>query len=913
MSECAPSPPSRLPSPSPTFGACTYITVSAHDVLFDEPEDSATANTAPPPSEPQPTLNGEREPSESFAPPAPPMELPKDVSSGIDPVQPFLPDSQTDALFDPPELGDGSLLNAAEAPMSDVREESAPEAPTTQESTQRVLETQPPVSVEDAVDAKPIDAMDITVDAPTATQGVTGTDGAPTRPMKELTLEAHANPASLSQHSTPPANVDQEMEDVPSGKVRSREEDDDDEVREVKRTKTELSEEASTQGEFKVPEIPSHTEQTNGNGVSQASDEASSSQIEVQSAVGAEEWPTSSMTVSQNKFLLERVRNTKKIKVAQSFKDPVDPIALNIPTYTDFVTTPMDLSTMENKLKENGYVSVREFMEDFDQIIDNSVVFNGKDHPVTQAGYSMRAYFIKGMLKMPRVGLAEPMPKAKPKKAVAIPPTKARRESRVAPTAKSPTAPTPTAASPQTAWPLNPVDGMPLIRRDSTSTSDRPKREIHRPPPKDLPYSKPRRKKFQHELKFCEMVLGELKKQKHQLFAFPFMTPVDPVALNIPSYFTIIKKPMDFGTIEKNLKAGNYQTAKEFYNDAQLVFQNCYKFNPEGDAVNAMGKQLNEVFDKLWSEKAEWLVIHAPTSDPQSPGSAYSDEEEEEEEGVDPAQAQILAIQQQIAQLNETAQSLLQQQQKGKHASPKAPGKKKSTKPPASKKKAPLTVPPPPKSAKSKARTKALAPLSFLQKQEISEGISTLGDADMRRAVQIIRNGCPQLAGVNDDEMEIDMDEIGDDTLRELFKFIKQVRGPRGAIADDDDFEPARPAKAQPSKPKKNKPMGKKEQEENIKKIQEQLKHFDQNASGSSESPPGKMLTYCSVDLKLTSLQPTKTSPVKTNQLAQRAKRSDLTTVLRITTCCGSASRVHLRSYLSSRLMSSSVSGPDLL
>jgi len=254
-----------------------------------------------------------------------------------------------------------------------------------------------------------------------------------------------------------------------------------------------------------------------------------------------------------------------------------------------------------------------------------------------------------------------------------------------------------------------------------------------------------------------------------------------------------------------------------------------------------MGKQLNQLFDDLWKEKSEWLAQHAPASDAQSPGSDDYDEEEEEEEEeevLDPAQAQILAIQKQIAQLNETAQSLLQQQ-KVKRPSPKAPGKKKSVKVPAPKKKGSLAVPPPPKATtKTKARTKAPAPLSFTQKQEISDGISTLGDAEMRRAVQIIRNGCPHLANVNDDEMEIDMDEIGDDTLRELFKFIKQVRGPKGAV-DDDDFEPPRPThKATGSKPKKNKPMGKKEQEDSIKRIQDQLRHFESGGSGSSQSPP---------------------------------------------------------------------------
>jgi bromodomain-containing factor 1 len=143
--------------------------------------------------------------------------------------------------------------------------------------------------------------------------------------------------------------------------------------------------------------------------------------------------------------------------------------------------------------------------------------------------------------------------------------------------------------------------------------------------------------------------------------------------------------------------------------------------------------------------------------------------------------------------------------------------------------------------------------LSFAQKQEISEGISTLGDADMRKAVQIIRNGCPHLANVHDDEMELDMDEINDETLRELFKFIKSIRGPKGGVIADDDFEPPQPVRKQTtSRPKKNKPMGKTEQEDNMRKIQEKLQSFQGGASGSSQSPPGKLQAYALDKQKLT-------------------------------------------------------------
>lgn len=832
---------------------------SVHD-LFNDPDPITNAIEDLAPS--KPALNGNHAAEDTSAPTLEPAFEPiTNVSNGIDGIAQFLPDSQqdTNSLFGDSDTG-ATVAHAVEAPTSDLRDEPATAAElssatqATSESTQQVSETQ--IELKDEPD---LDVMDTTVDESEDSKPAESSTAPPTKPMNELTIQTGFDTTAAHTTSTQsPPVVDREMEDAPpSGKVRPREEDDDD-IPDAKRTKTD--EASPSELDFKIPDVPAHTDQPNGNRASAGPASDSAQDSGVHKAVDYEAWPTTRMTDAQNKFLLERIRNTKKIKVSLAFKDPVNPVLLGIPTYPDIVKHPMDLSTMEHKLKDKKYQVIREFMADLDQMIENSELFNNKQHPVTQAGYNLRAYFLKGMSKIPRGAVEEPPKQIKAKKPTVNTGAKPRRESRVAPppTVKSPAVPTPTAASPQAAWPLQ-QDGTPLIRRDSSTADGRPKREIHRPS-KDLPYTnaKPRRKKYQQELKFCESVLTELMKPKYTAVTYPFITPVDPVALNIPSYLKIIKKPMDFGTIEKNLKNGVYQSAKDFYSDAQLVFLNCYKFNPEGDVVNKMGHQMEDLFESLWKEKTDWLAQHAPAPE-QSHSDLYSDEDdedEEEEEEVDPAQAQFLAIQQQIAQLNATAQQLLQQQTAGKRASPKAPGKKKkssSTSIPTKRKSLPLTVPGPvSKSSKPQKKAKAPAPLSFTQKQEISEGISTLGDADMRRAVQIIRNGCPHLANVHDDEMELDMDEINDDTLRELLKFIKTIRGPKGGVVADDDFEPPRQiAKQTTSRPKKNKPMGKTEQEDNMRKIQEKLQSFQGGASGSSQSPAGKLSEHAFRDRKL--------------------------------------------------------------
>jgi hypothetical protein len=49
------------------------------------------------------------------------------------------------------------------------------------------------------------------------------------------------------------------------------------------------------------------------------------------------------------------------------------------------------------------------------------------------------------------------------------------------------------------------------------------------------------------DLKHCQRVLVTLLSHR---FASPFSAPVDPVRLGIPDYLTIIKHPMDLGTVK---------------------------------------------------------------------------------------------------------------------------------------------------------------------------------------------------------------------------------------------------------------------------------------------------------------------------------------------------------------------------
>ncbi|GMF14594.1 unnamed protein product [Phytophthora lilii] len=82
-----------------------------------------------------------------------------------------------------------------------------------------------------------------------------------------------------------------------------------------------------------------------------------------------------------------------------------------------------------------------------------------------------------------------------------------------------------------------------------------------------------------------------------------FNTPVDPVALELPTYTTIVQHPMDLGTIKRNLAAGEYLELEDFVSDVRLVFENAMLFNPESHYIHVDAEVLLNRFNE--SVKAE--------------------------------------------------------------------------------------------------------------------------------------------------------------------------------------------------------------------------------------------------------------------------------------------------------------------
>ena len=69
---------------------------------------------------------------------------------------------------------------------------------------------------------------------------------------------------------------------------------------------------------------------------------------------------------------------------------------------------------------------------------------------------------------------------------------------------------------------------------------------------------------------------------------YPFEQPVDPVALDLPDYFDIIKEPMDLSTILKRLLTNHYTKVIEFHKDICLMFTNAHTYNdPDSELITS--------------------------------------------------------------------------------------------------------------------------------------------------------------------------------------------------------------------------------------------------------------------------------------------------------------------------------------
>lgn len=101
------------------------------------------------------------------------------------------------------------------------------------------------------------------------------------------------------------------------------------------------------------------------------------------------------MTPENIKKCADILRRLKKHKCAGPFLHPVDVEGLGLYDYYDVVSEPMDLSTVEKKLKGTEYLTIQEFGQDIKKIWDNALAYNTEGSSIHQMTLNMKTYFTK--------------------------------------------------------------------------------------------------------------------------------------------------------------------------------------------------------------------------------------------------------------------------------------------------------------------------------------------------------------------------------------------------------------------------------------------------------------------------------------------------------------------------------------
>jgi bromodomain-containing factor 1 len=520
-----------------------------------------------------------------------------------------------------------------------------------------------------------------------------------------------------------------------------------------------------------------------------SSDEPPAKRFKTEPSTPAPVYDTSKkLGASQHKFLHALLRQVKRNKDSAPFREPVDHVKLNIPRYPEIIDRPMDLSTIEKKLNAGVYPVVQAFIDDFNLMVENCVKFNGPENPITKMGKNMQAMFERSMKSMPeekvskrtRATRANKQPPAPPKPVFVPPPPPPPPPPVV--TATPVAAPAPKRKSPLSApQPARRPSGalVPPIRRESLNADGRPKREIKPPPERDIPMDKPRlHKKQQAELRFAAIVVKELQKKVHEPYSYPFLLPVDAIALKIPDYYNIVTQPMDIQTLDNKLKNHQYNSGDEFHADAKLIFKNCYRYNGANAPVSALAKQLEKVFDKKWTEKPE-EPPEKPEKPSKRPASSSPPRVEEEDESEDD---EIGAIQAQMAQMAERLTEISRKkQQRRQERSPTLKGKGSKTK------KAGGAAAPQRSTSVSKPKKPKEVPIpevTFEQKRELSEKINFLSPSKLQGVLEIIKEAMPldsvlpfdivnnKLIIKAQEEIELDIDVLAPQTLHALYMYV---------------------------------------------------------------------------------------------------------------------------------------------
>uniref|UniRef100_A0AC35THP9 SNF2-family ATP dependent chromatin remodeling factor snf21 n=1 Tax=Rhabditophanes sp. KR3021 TaxID=114890 RepID=A0AC35THP9_9BILA len=104
--------------------------------------------------------------------------------------------------------------------------------------------------------------------------------------------------------------------------------------------------------------------------------------------------------------------------------------------------------------------------------------------------------------------------------------------------------------------------------------------------------------------------LLEIEKSDNTILAEMFIQL--PSRRELPHYYEMIEKPMDFNKIKKRIKDGKYLEIEDLKEDVQLIWENAMQYNMEG----------SEIYENASLLKDAWQIIAGAGSNPPDDGTS---------------------------------------------------------------------------------------------------------------------------------------------------------------------------------------------------------------------------------------------------------------------------------------------------
>ncbi|XP_010279073.1 PREDICTED: transcription factor GTE4 [Nelumbo nucifera] len=246
--------------------------------------------------------------------------------------------------------------------------------------------------------------------------------------------------------------------------------------------------------------------------------------------------------------------------------------------------------------------------------------------------------------------------------------------------------------------------------------------------------------------KSCSNLLAKLMKHKH---GWVFNTPVDVKGLGLHDYYSIIKHPMDLGTVKSRLNKNWYKSPREFAEDVRLTFRNAMTYNPKGQDVHIMAEQLAKIFEE------KWAVLQAE----HNLDSRY---EMDHDMGLPTPTSRKVppSLPPPLTDMRRT----LDRSESTTH--PIDPKMKPAAFTPTGRTPAPK---------KPKAKDPFKRDMTYEEKQRLSTNLQSLPSEKLDNIVQIIKKRNSSLCQ-HDDEIEVDIDSVDAETLWELDRFVTNYK-----------------------------------------------------------------------------------------------------------------------------------------